>query len=150
MEAGTVDITVGGSDLQVIAGRSEFALRTIPADEYPLFDGPTSEPVTVDATLLVSALEQVTPAASSDDSRPILTGVYMVAEKEGFRLVATDSYRLAVRDMPGSSLLAGQPPILVPSRALTELARLLEKDSEVSLYLGEKEASFEVLSLIHI
>ena len=86
VEAGTVDITVGGSDLQVIAGRSEFALRTIPADEYPLFDGPTSEPVTVDATLLVSALEQVTPAASSDDSRPILTGVYMVAEKEGFRL----------------------------------------------------------------
>ena len=144
VEAGTVDITVAGSDLQVIAGRSEFALRTIPADEYPLFDGPTSEPVTVDATLLVSALEQVTPAASSDDSRPILTGVYMVAEKEGFRLVATDSYRLAVRDMPGSALLAGQPPILVPSRALTELARLLEKDSEVSLYLGEKEASFEV------
>ena len=46
--------------------------------------------------------------------------------------------------MPGSSLLSGQPPILVPSRALTELARLLEKDSEVSLYLGEKEASFEV------
>jgi DNA polymerase-3 subunit beta len=104
----------------------------------------TSDPVNIDASLLVSALEQVTPAASSDDSRPILTGVYMVAEEAGFRLVATDSYRLAVRDMPGSTLLAGQPPILVPSRALTELARLLEKDSEVSLYLGEKEASFQV------
>ncbi|MAH19399.1 MAG: DNA polymerase III subunit beta [Acidimicrobiaceae bacterium] len=144
VESGTVDITVNDTDLQVVAGRSEFALRTIPSDEYPLFEGINSDPVTVDASLLVSALEQVTPAASSDDSRPILTGVYMVAEETGFRLVATDSYRLAVRDMPGSSLLAGQPPILVPSRALTELARLLEKDSEVSLYLGEKEASFEV------
>ena len=144
VESGTVDITVDDTDLQVVAGRSEFALRTIPADEYPLFEGVISDPVTVDASLLVSALEQVTPAASSDDSRPILTGVYMVAEETGFRLVATDSYRLAVRDMPGSSLLAGQPPILVPSRALTELARLLEKDSEVSLYLGEKEASFEI------
>ena len=144
VESGTVDVTVNDTDLQVVAGRSEFALRTIPSDEYPLFEGINSDPVTVDASLLVSALEQVTPAASSDDSRPILTGVYMVAEETGFRLVATDSYRLAVRDMPGSSLLAGQPPILVPSRALTELARLLEKDSEVSLYLGEKEASFEV------
>ena len=95
--------------------------------------------------MLVKALEQVTPAASSDDSRPILTGVYMVAEKEGFRLVATDSYRLAVWDMPGSSLLAGQPPILVPSRALTELARLLEGNKEVSLHLGDKEASFIIL-----
>lgn len=144
VESGTVDITVNDTDLQVIAGRSEFSLRTIPSDEYPLFEGVTSDPVNIDASLLVSALEQVTPAASSDDSRPILTGVYMVAEEEGFRLVATDSYRLAVRDMPGSTLLAGQPPILVPSRALTELARLLEKDSEVSLYLGEKEASFQV------
>ena len=120
VESGTVDITVNDTDLQVVAGRSEFALRTIPSDEYPLFEGINSDPVTVDASLLVSALEQVTPAASSDDSRPILTGVYMVAEE------------------------TGQPPILVPSRALTELARLLEKDSEVSLYLGEKEASFEV------
>ena len=144
VEDGIVDLTVEETDLQVIAGRSEFALRTIPSDEYPIFDEIASEPVNVDATMLVKALEQVTPAASSDDSRPILTGVYMVAEKEGFRLVATDSYRLAVRDMPGSSLLAGQPPILVPSRALTELARLLEGNKEVSLHLGDKEASFVV------
>jgi len=144
VEDGIVDLTVEETDLQVIAGRSEFTLRTIPSDEYPIFDEIDSEPVNVDASMLVKALEQVTPAASSDDSRPILTGVYMVAETEGFRLVATDSYRLAVRDMPGSSLLAGQPPILVPSRALTELARLLEGNKEVSLHLGDKEASFVV------
>ena len=52
------------------------------------------------------ALHQVVPAASADDARPILTGVLMAAEGEGLRLVATDSYRLAVRDLPGASVLA--------------------------------------------
>ena len=50
------DITVDDTDLQVVAGRSEFALRTIPSDEYPLFEGINSDPLTVDASLLVSAL----------------------------------------------------------------------------------------------
>ena len=144
VEPGAVDITAEDTNLHVVAGRSEFSLRTIPKDEYPKFDEPDTAPVTVDGENLVNALEQVTPAASSDDSRPILTGVYMVAEKDGFRLVATDSYRLAVRDMPGASLLEGQPPILVPSRALSELARLIESDDEVSLHLSEREASFVV------
>ena len=144
VEPGAVDITAEDTNLHVVAGRSEFSLRTIPKDEYPNFDELDTDPVTVDGENLVKALEQVTPAASSDDSRPILTGVYMVAEKDGFRLVATDSYRLAVRDMPGASLLEGQPPILVPSRALSELARLIESDDEVSLHLSEREASFVV------
>ena len=41
-------------------------------------------------------------AASSEDTRPVLTGVLMAAEAEGLRLVATDSYRLAVKDLPGA------------------------------------------------
>ena len=40
-------------------------------------------------------------AASTDDARPILTGVLLTAEDDGLRMVATDSYRLAVRDLPG-------------------------------------------------
>lgn len=144
IEPGAVDITAEETNLHVVAGRSEFSLRTIPKDEYPNFVEPSSTPVTVNGANFVQALDQVTPAASSDDSRPILTGVYMVAEKDGFRLVATDSYRLAVRDMPGASLLDGQEPILVPSRALTELSRLIEGEDEVSLYLSEKDASFVV------
>ena len=71
------------------------------------------------------ALRQVVPAASADDARPILTGVLMAAEADGLRLVATDSYRLAVRDLPGQSVLREGQSVLVPSRALRELERLL-------------------------
>ena len=70
-----------------------------------------------------TALAQVVRAASSDDARPILTGVLLSAEPTGLRLVATDSYRLAIRDLPGTTVLAEGQHVLVPSRALQELAR---------------------------
>ena len=58
---------------------------------------------------LARALRQVTPAASTDDNRPIITGVLLAAEEGGLRLVATDSYRLAVRDLAGITALGDRP-----------------------------------------
>ena len=55
--------------------------------------------VTLDASAFRAAIDQVEKAASSDDARPILTGVLMAAEEDGLRLVSTDSYRLSVRDL---------------------------------------------------
>ena len=68
----------------------------------------------------------------------------MAAEGDGLRLVATDSYRLAVRDLPGTSVLAEGQHVLVPSAALKELARLLSGAEAVTLRLGERDVSFEV------
>lgn len=144
VEPGAVDIAVENGDAQISAGRSQFSLRTIPADEYPQLPEVEGDGVTLDATALAEALRQVVPAASSDDSRPILTGVLMAAEGEGLRLVATDSYRLSVRDLRGTQVFDGEQTILVPSRALTELTRLLTGDAGVELHLGERDASFAV------
>ena len=144
VEPGAVELEIDGSDAQISAGRSQFSLRTIPADEYPQVAEVEGDGVTIDGTALVTALRQVVPAASSDDSRPILTGVLMAPEDGGLRLVATDSYRLSVRDLPGTSVLEGDRSILVPSRALNELTRLIDDDTGVVLHLGERDASFEV------
>ena len=85
----------------------------------------------------------MTRAASGEDSRPILTGVLMAAEAGGLRLVATDSYRLAVRDLEGVGILGEGEKVLVPSRALNELQRLLgSATTEVSLRLGAHDATF--------
>lgn len=144
VEPGAVEIGIEGGDAQISAGRSQFSLRTIPADEYPQLTDVEGDGVQLDADALAEALRQVVPAASSDDSRPILTGVLMAAETEGLRLVATDSYRLSVRDLVGTSVLDSEQSILVPSRALTELTRLLSGDDAVVLHLGERDASFAV------
>ena len=146
LPAGSVDVEVDADEARIAAGRSEFSLRVLPADEFPRIAEPGGEPVTLASAELATALSQVVRAASSDDARPILTGVLLAAEPSGLRLVATDSYRLAVRDLPGTTVLAEGQKVLVPSRALQELARLLSADSADSLTvrLGERDASFEV------
>ena len=144
LEAGAVSLTIENEQAQIQAGRSVFSVRTLAADEYPrLPDSPTGS-VTISASELADAVKQVIPSASHDDARPILTGVLMAAEAGGLRLVATDSYRLAVRDLPGTTVLQEGQTVLVPSRALGEVARLLGASGDVTLHLGDREASFVI------
>jgi len=143
LDAGRVELSVDGDEAQITSGRFSSSIRLLPADEFPRQSPPAEHAVTLDAKDLSSALSQVVPAASSDDARPILTGVLMAAEGGGLRLVATDSYRLAVRDLEGSAVLDEGQSVLVPSRALRELVRALG-EGEVTLRLGEREATFEV------
>jgi DNA polymerase-3 subunit beta len=143
LPSGAVEIAVDDDQARITAGRSEFSLRVFPADEFPRLAEPVGEPVTLDGKQFLDALKQVVPAASSDDARPILTGVLVAAEEGGLRLVATDSYRLAVRDLPGQSLLAEGQSVLVPSRALNDLTKVLGDGAELTLRLGERDASFE-------
>ena len=140
---GAVEVEVDGDQARITAGRSEFTLRVFPVDEFPRLAEPAGEAVTIDAAQLGDALKQVVPAASGDDARPILTGVLVSAEEGGLRLVATDSYRLAVRDLPGQNLLPEGQSVLVPSRALNDLTKVLAGVGELTLRLGERDASFE-------
>jgi len=139
-----VEVSIEGDEANITAGRFESSIRLLPADEFPRLAMPADDAVTMDAAEFAAALHQVVPAASPDDARPILTGVLMAAEDGGLRLVATDSYRLAVRDLPGTSILSEGQSVLVPSRALKELERLLGSAEEITLRLGEREAAFEV------
>lgn len=144
MEPGAVSVAAEVGEAVITAGRSQFGVRLFPAEEFLPLPALTGEPVVVAAAELRTALEQVVRAASRDEARPILTGVLLESEGGGLRLVATDSYRLALRDLPGTTLLGEGQHVLVPGRALGELARLLVGADTVALRLGDDEASFEV------
>ena len=155
--AGAVEFSVtDNGEASIVAGPSEFSIRLIPEEDYPQLafkdertedgaSGAFSPAVSFDGLEFREALSQVVKSASSDDSRPILTGVLMTAESEGqLRLVSTDSYRLSVRDLEGSSILGEHESVLVPSRALGELQRLITDSDEVTLKLAEHYAQFVV------
>lgn len=150
VEPGAVTFEAADEDVRINAGRSQFAVRILPADEFPRLPFPTEGESTFgDATTLAAsdfaeALRQVVRAASNDDSLPVISGVLMTTHAGGLRLVATDRYRLAVRDLPGTSVLREGQQVLIPSRALSELQRLLSGAEKVTLRLGERDASFEV------
>ncbi len=154
LEPGAVTLEGGDDEVEISAARSRFVVRTFPVDDFPVLPDPRPDQVTLPAAALAEALRQVVRAASSDDARPLLTGVLVAAEGEGTRLVATDSYRLAMRDVAGTGPLPeGTDQILVPARALTELQRLLPGGKEgakddsgpsVGFSVSELDATFTV------
>ena len=144
LPAGKVELDVDDDNVHVSGGRSQFTVRPLSIDDYPKLAAPTTTSATLPAAEFGEALRQVVRAASTDDARPILTGVLFTAEDAGLRMVATDSYRLAVRDLPGQQALGTGQKVLVPGRALGELARLVGSGSELVMRLGDRDASFEV------
>ena len=144
MGAGKVEVAVEGDEVNITGGRSQFSVRPLSFDDYPKLATPAASSVTLPAAAVGEALRQVVRAASTDEARPILTGVLLTAENGGLRMVATDSYRLAVRDLADHQVLGADQKVLVPGRALNELQRLVGGDEELTMRLGDRDATFEV------
>jgi DNA polymerase-3 subunit beta len=124
LEPGAVTFANDDDHITISAARSNFKLRTYPVVEFPAV-GRTSEATTqLPEAALSEAVRQVVRAASHDDARPLLTGVLLSRVDGSIRMVATDSYRMAMRDLPGIGVLPGEEDLLVPARALAELQRL--------------------------
>ena len=85
------------------------------------------------------AVGQVARAASRDEARPVLTGVLLEVSREGVTLVATDSYRLAVRDLVATA--AGEAKAIVPERALSEAGRAAQavEKGEIEVFVDESQ-----------
>lgn len=142
LDAGAVNVSVEDGEIHIDSARSNFSLQTMSAEDFPKTAALDGDPVVLEAGGLLTALRQVVKAASADESRPVLTGVLLSAEDEGLRLVTTDSYRLALCDLPGLELLGSDQSVLVPSRALQEVIRLLDEEDQISLRFSEHEVSF--------
>jgi DNA polymerase-3 subunit beta len=143
LPAGAVDISLGDDEMAISAGRSQFSVRPLSLSDYPAQVESEADPVTLTAEQMNDALRQVVRAASTDDARAVLTGVLIADDDDGLKMVATDSYRLAVRDLPQSSILASGQKVLVPGRALAELQRVLGDTEELTVRFGAREAVFE-------
>ena len=135
---GAVTLEATEGEIEISGGGPTFRFRELVVDDFPKLGEPDLDgAVSVDGDAFAAAVGQVAVAASTDDARPILTGVYFEHEEGALRLVATDSYRLAVRDVPTvDAELSG----LVPVRALRELGRTVGA-SRLDVALGAREAT---------
>ncbi|MDA8393418.1 MAG: DNA polymerase III subunit beta [Actinomycetota bacterium] len=146
--AGALTLEADDDEVRIVAGRSQFNVRTSPEVELPTRNERATPRAELVAGHLAEALRQVVRAASSDAERPSLTGVLLAARPGiGLRLVATDSYRLALRDLETEELLQEGQTVLLPARSLGELQRLLlsgDPERKVGVAIGELEASFHL------
>jgi len=133
-------MTAADGEVEITGNGPRFRLREMSVDDFPaIAENPEGDSIEVAGKDLIEALNQVGVAASGDEARPTLTGVLFEEHEGALRLVATDSYRLAVRDVPSIGVEGSR---LVPYRALRELQRTVG-DGAMSVILGERAAMFE-------
>jgi DNA polymerase III subunit beta len=122
--------------VSLTCGSASFTLVTLPVEEYPDLPVLSQTAGTVDGADLAEAIGQVAPAASRDDTLPLLTGVNLEVAADTMTLAATDRYRLAVRDLPWSP---ARPDVsgsyLVPARTLLDAARTMGPGVPVTVRL---------------
>jgi DNA polymerase III subunit beta len=113
-------------DVRLTCGPAAFSLVTLPIAEYPRLPELPRLAGTVDGGLFATAIGQVTPAASRDDTLPVITGVNVEIEGDTITLVATDRYRLAIRELDWNPARPGtSSTLLVPAKTLADAARMM-------------------------
>jgi DNA polymerase-3 subunit beta len=141
-----VDVSLDGAKLSLTCGSSRFSLQTMPVEDYPAL--PDMPPVigTVDSDAFATAVVQAVTASGRDDMLPVLTGVKLEIEGSTVALLATDRFRLSLRELQWRPL---QPDVtataLVPARVLADTAKSLGVGSELSIALGSAASGNEGL-----
>jgi DNA polymerase-3 subunit beta len=137
LPAKPVDVVLEGTKVTVTCGASRFTLLTMPVEDYPALPSMPAISGTVDGDALTHAVAQVTVAASRDDTLPLLTGVRVEIEGEKITLLATDRYRLALRELTWSPAVPDISQIaLVRARTLSDAAKSLGSSSTVNIALS--------------
>jgi len=143
----TLELRTAEQDVELICGSATFHLRTLRSEDFPALPNPSSDTrITLPTAAFVQTVSQVARSASRDETRPVLTGILMSASGQQLRMVATDSYRLSVKEATLESSLQSTLEANIPARALQELARIAQQDVSESLAVsvGQNQVIFEL------
>lgn len=118
-----VELAVTGMEATITCGSAEFGLLTMPVDDYPTLPEVPPAVGTVDGRVLQAAVEQVTPAASKDDTLPMLVCCRIDILGDMVTVAATDRYRIAARTFTWERHTQADHGVMVPARVLHDVAR---------------------------
>ncbi|AXE53723.1 DNA polymerase III subunit beta [Aurantimicrobium sp. MWH-Uga1] len=128
------------SRIQVSCGSANFTLLSMPVEEYPTIPQVEGETGVLPAEEFSSAVAQVAVAASRDDVTPVITGVQLEITGNSLSLVATDRYRVAIRDIPWESTgTVSDLTALVPARTMQEIGKTFGHSGNISISITNKD-----------
>ena len=126
-----IDLTLSKHTLELECARFKARISGIDAEDFPPIPKVGDEVIIqVDPEILRVAISRVAFATASEDTRPVLTGVYAEFDEHTLSLAAADGFRLAVHKVPLASKVAEKMELIIPGRTLGELSRLLAEQEE--------------------
>ncbi len=140
-----INIDKDSYSVGIKGGESQFYLKGINAEEYPVFkeEEPSKKPLILKEKELKETIRRTIFATSSDEGRPAFTGVLVLMENNSLSFIASDTYRLVMQSMEIEKWEYEEEKFLIPARSLRELMKLLrDSDDEVYIYPLEKQLVF--------
>ncbi len=127
----SIELRPAEQDVELVGGSATFHIRTLRLEDFPPLPEPEPDSrVEVPAAAFVETILKVARSASRDETRPVLTGILVSASGTELRMVATDSYRLSVKETTLEQPIEGTIEANVPARALQELSRIAQQGDE--------------------
>jgi DNA polymerase-3 subunit beta len=143
----TMELRPAEQDVELICSATTFHLRVLRAEDFPTLPAPAPDTrVELPAEAFVRTIARVARSASRDETRPVLTGILISAAVQELRMVATDSYRLSVKQTALDTPLQGSLEANVPARALQELGRIAQQTpaETLAVSVGQNQVIFEL------
>lgn len=132
-----VEVSADAGKMELVCGSARFTLQALPVEEYPALPEMPAATGTVAADVFARAVAQVVVAAGRDELLPVFTGVRVEIEGDTLSLLATDRYRMALKEItwrPAATDL--EATALVPAKVLNETARSMTSGEEVTVNLS--------------
>jgi DNA polymerase III subunit beta len=132
-----VNMAIEGAKVVLTCGQAKFTLQTMPVEEYPSLPAMPETTGSVSSDAFTQAVNQAVTAAGRDDMLPVLTGVRIEIAGENISLLATDRFRLSLRELgwnPGTT--DADANALVPARVLADTAKSFTAGSTVQIALS--------------
>ncbi|MGV8894991.1 MAG: DNA polymerase III subunit beta [Rhodoglobus sp.] len=127
--------------ITVACGAGHFTLLSMPVEEYPTLPHVSDKAGVLRAEDFAAAIAQVAIAASRDDVTPVITGVQLEVSENSLSLVATDRYRVAVRQIDWDAGNSGveAATALVPARTLIEIGKTFGHSGNISVAITSSD-----------
>jgi DNA polymerase-3 subunit beta len=145
-----IEFNIEEKRVSLISGRSRFSLASLPAKDFPGLDDIVEQhSFTIKQGELKSLLEKTSFAMAQQDVRYYLNGILMEISPDLVKMVATDGHRLALSELKTSISLNDEKQVIIPRKAVLELARLLESsDSPAKIILSQNHIRVEAGVLV--
>lgn len=144
-----ISIKSEGNDVFIEGQKYKATIKGLSADDFPSIPDISEEKIfSINSRDLLNAINQVSFSAAADNTRPIFSGIFFRAEKEGLRMVATDSYRLAEKVVKINKEDKNLKTFIVPTRTINEVGKILKDAGEkVNICFDENQVLFDFGSI---
>ena len=135
---------IDNSKIKIYTDNNEYNLNCYDIEDYPHISlDESKEPITISSDTLKSIINSTSYAVSTQEVRPLLTGINLKINGDMLECIATDSYRLAKKNVRLDSPVNAMINIVLPGKSINELEKMLPSETEVVLHIFNNKVLFK-------